>query len=470
MVTILTDLTWLEPGKPFPPTSETVRLNQYVENLALREGRFEAVWPDLKDYLRKGKQSKDFEFTLDYPSLITTKTTDLIIGEPPSFCLPSESGTNPQESLVSDLIDQTGYLETLDALIANVDSLGDGVLKLSQNLDKSIKIMNISPAHWFPVVRRGTDEILYHVLGFKYQEGDSSFLEVEIHGRSESGKQVIEHRLYRLNESKVVNTNAATLGDRLVWDNPDVKEVEENPLDEPLIFTCHNTSDGIYGKSSYKQSVKNILKKLIVRYALENDVLDTFTRPTFFGPAKFQDLDPVTKKPVFRPGGYIGVPTGDPHSPAAVTPAALVWDAHLGENAESKESLIRRLYDMSEMSPVLFAGNLAGMAESGTALRLRLTNTLAKCNRIKRKVDGASRRVINAAMALIGNPVDGLYIEWGSSLPRIPVEEAQRFALLAMTPQFAGEVGGKFLLREIGYDEDEAESIMTDPSRDGGLI
>jgi hypothetical protein len=110
------------------------------------------------------------------------------------------------------------------------------------------------------------------------------------------------------------------------------------------------------------------------------------------------------------------------------------------------------------------------MAESGTALRLRLTNTLAKCNRIKRKVDGASRRVINAAMALIGNPVGSLYIEWGSSLPRIPVEAAQRFALLAMTPQFAGEVGGKFLLREIGYDDDEAESIMTDPSRNGGLI
>lgn len=468
---MLTNLDFLEPGQPWPPISEQPRIDLYIENEHLRNGNFETVWPDLKDYLRKGKTSKDFEFTLDYPSLITTKTSDLIIGEPPEFCLPSETGQNPQEKAIDDLIDRCGFLEVLDALITNVDSLGDGVLKLSQAADKSVKILNINPSQWFPVVKRGTDEVLYHVLGFKYQDADISYLEIEIHGKNDQGAHVIEHRLYRLNESQVVNSTASTIGERLQWANPEVSEIEENPLGDFLIISCSQKSDGIYGKSSYSHSLKNVLKKLIIRYALENDVLDTFSRPTFFGPSEYTDLDPITKKPVFRPGGYIAL-NPDPHT-TPILPAGLVWDAHLTENQVAIQSLMDRLFDVSEMSPVLFASSngrmgTANSAESGTALRLRLTNTLAKCNRIRRKVDGAARKALNAALSLEGTPLDGLYIEWGSNLPRLPLEEAQRFQLLAMTPQFAGETGGQFLLRELGYSEEEAKDIMMDASRNGG--
>lgn len=461
---MLYDLSFLDPGQHWPPESESSRILAYQENQNLREGEFELVWPELKDYLRKGQSSKDFEFTLDYPALITTKTTDLIIGEPPAFCLPvieNEAGkkANPEEAKITDLLDRIGFNETLDELITNVDSLGDGVLKLSRDAEGQAKILSISPEHWFPVVQRGTDEIIAHVLGFKYQDGDNSFLEIEIHG-----KDAIEHRLYSLNEG--LNVKSATIGQLLTWQNEDVDELEENPLGDFLIFTCHQKRKKIYGQSSYSKSLKYILKKLIIRYASENDTLDTFSRPTFFGPNDLTDLDPITKKPVFRPGGYIGVQNDPGTHPIA--PAALVWDAHLGENEIAKNSLLNRLFDVSEMSPVLFAGNLAGMAESGTALRLRLTNTLAKCNRIKRKVEGAAKKALNAALALEGTPLEGMYIEWGANLPKLPLEEAQRFALLAVTPQFAGEVGGKFLLRELDYSEKEADSIMQDSSRNGG--
>jgi hypothetical protein len=310
-------------------------------------------------------------------------------------------------------------------------------------------------------VKRGTDEILYHVLAFKYKEGDNSFLEVEIHSKDST-----EHRKYSLNEG--ANIRTATIGQRLEWDNPDVAEIEPNPLGEFLVITCHQKKKKCFGKSSYTKSLKYILKKLIIRYASENDTLDTFSRPTFFGPGDLLDLDPITKKPVFRPGGYISI-NPDPHV-TPVLPSALVWDAHLADNGAAKDSLMNRLFDVSEMSPVLFAGNLAGMAESGTALRLRLTNTLAKCNRTKRKIDGAARQAVNAALKLEGLALDGLYIEWGSALPRIPLEDAQRFALLAMTPQFGGEVGGQFLLKELGYSEKEAAAIMLDSSRNAGMM
>lgn len=459
---MLHNLDFLNEGQPWPPDSK--RVAAYEENEHLREGEFDKVWPDLAKYLRKGETIKGIEFCLDYPDLITTKTSDLIIGEPPEFCLPSTDEKKDQtETLVNDIANRTNFLEILDALIRNVDSLGDAVLKLSQDTEGKAKILNIDPEHWFPVVKRGTDEIQYHVLGFRYKEGEVCHLEVEIHGKNEQGIHVIEHRLYRLNESG----NSATIGERLQWANPDVNEIEPNPANDFLVLTCHNKSDGIFGKSSYKPSLKSILKKLIIRYALEQDVLDTFSRPTFFGPKEFQDIDPVTKKPVFRPGGYIGL-NPDPHT-SPILPTGLVWDAHLGENDVSKRSLMDRLFDVSEMSPVLFAGNLAGMAESGTALRLRLTNTLAKCGRIRRKVDGAVRKALTLAMLLEGNPVIGLYVEWKDGLPKIPLEEAQRFALWANTPQFAGEVGGKYLLKEFGYDEKDADDIMKDPSRNSGL-
>lgn len=465
---MLHNLDFLQPGQSWPPTQEAERIAGYVENRRLYNGKFDKVWPDLAKYLRKGETTQGISFTLDYPSLITTKTTDLIIGEPPEFCLPvvesnGEEKENPDEILVEDLTNRVNFLEVLDALIANIDSLGDGVLKLSKDADGKARILNIDPCHWFPVVKRGTDDILRHVLAFKYEEEEQHYLEVEIH----DSKQ-IEHRLYRLNCSS--GMKSATIGDRLAWANPDVKEMEPNEIGETLVVTAHNKSDGVFGRSSYRQSLKDILKKLIIRYALEHDVLDVFSRPTFFGPHTFMTgVDPVNKKPIFEPGGYIAFENPDPHTPAQNPPGALTWDAHLGENEVSKESLMKRLFDISEMSPVLFAGNLAGMAESGTALRLRLTNTLAKCARIRRKVDGACRKALGLAMKLEGNEVQGLYVEWKDGLPKIPLEEAQRFQYYAMTPQFAGEVGGKYLLKAFDFNEKEAEAIMTDPTRNGGL-
>jgi hypothetical protein len=86
-----------------------------------------------------------------------------------------------------------------------------------------------------------------------------------------------------------------------------------------------------------------------------------------------------------------------------------------------------------------------------------------------RKVDGVARKALNIGLTLEGNPVIGLYIEWKDSVPKMPLEEAQRFAMFANTPIFAGEVGGQYLLKEFGYSEKEAKAIMTDPTRNGGL-
>jgi hypothetical protein len=479
----LTDLFFLTIGQPFPPADqhEQRRLSLYEENQQLRDGEFSECWPDLVKYLRKGQESVGLSFMLDYPSLITSKTTDLILGNPPDFDLPvledtatGEETENPAEVQVTALVEQTNFHETLEALIGNLDCLGDGVLKcvlsIAPDGSKQVKILNIHPKHWFPIVKRGTDDIEQHVLAFKYSDGKDCFLEVEIHS-----KKNIEHRLYALNTSQLKDRthkwSADTIYERLTWTNPDVPEIEDNPIGEFLVVTCHNGADGIYGKSSYKPSLKTILKKLIIRYSLENDVEDIFTKPTFFGPQEYAEPDPITKKPTFKPGGYLGVPASDPHAPPPVVPGALVWDAHLHDNDVSKESLLHRLFDMSEMSPVLFASaiNKGIQAASGTALRLHLVNTLAKCARIRRKVDGAARKALTIGLQLQGTPVIGLYIEWKDGLPKIPMEEAQRFATYANTPQFAGEVGGQYLLKEFGYSEKEANAIMTDPTRNGGL-
>jgi hypothetical protein len=484
----LKDLSFLEKGQPWPPKSERERIDQYTENQRLRDGQFSEAWPDLVKYLRKGQTTEGLSFCLDYPNIITTRTADLIIGNPPDFELPvitneatGEETENPEESKVTALVERVNFLEILDALIGNVDALGDGVLKCILTIDeagtKQVKILNIDPYHWFPIVKRGTDEILQHVLAFKYSDKDAQgndvcYLEVEIHD-----KKQIEHRLYSLNTSKIKDRTSSytsdTIQEQLPWDEATtgIKEIEPNPIGDFLVVTCHNQSDGVFGKSSYKPSLKMILKKLIIRYSLENDVEDVFTKPTFFGPQEYAEPDPITKKPTFHPGNYLGIPASDPHSPPPVVPGALVWDAHLGDNQVSKESLLQRLFDMSEMSPVLFASAVStgDRALSGTALRLHLLNTLAKCSRIKRKVDGAARKALNIGLQLEDTPVQGLFVEWHDSVPRMPMEEAQRFSLFANTPQFAGEIGGQYLLKEFGYSEKEAKAIMQDPTRGGGL-
>ena len=68
-----------------------------------------------------------------------------------------------------------------------------------------------------------------------------------------------------------------------------------------------------------------------------------------------------------------------------------------------------------------------------------------------------------------GTPVDDVFVRVQDAMPRIPLEEGQRVALLGQMPQFAGDVGGAWLLQQLDISAEKADEIMKDPTRNGGF-
>jgi hypothetical protein len=447
---MLTSLSFLEPGQPWPPASEKERIALYHENKELREGDFNEVWPELNKYMRDDKPQA-LDFFLGYPWLVTKKTIDLICGEPCTFMLPK--GQDASQGTLDYFIKAINYRQVLREQIGDIDALGDSVQKITKDAAGNVRISSISPSCWYPVVKEGTRDVVYHVLAFLLSRGEQCILEAEIHSLKE-----VEHRAYVLNQA-VAGGLSSTIGNKLPWEEyaPGVKEIEPNPTGQFLVVVANNqrmTGD-ICGRSSYGSDFKSILKRLIIRYASANNVLDVFSKPTIFGSKDLTDTDPITKKPVFRPGGYIGIQCDPGVTPVA--PAALTWDAHLPEVDAATKSLLERLFDVSEMSPVLFSSNaLAGTAESGTALRLRLINTMSKVARVREEIDVAAIVALQTAGKLAGVPLEGLYIEWQDGLPSIPLEEAQYYTLMFPI------LGQKETLRLMDYSDEEIADIMGD--------
>jgi hypothetical protein len=455
----LTDLSFLDPKQPWPPKSEAERLRRYEENEALREGEVGEVWPDLAKYLRQGTTEPQ-DFYIGFPWLVTKKCKDTITGEPPLFTLPKILDAtrnlqlaNPQDLELNTFINLLDYRGIIREQIGDLDAFGDAVQKIYADENGLPQIQSIEPEHWFPVTRRGTRQIEYHVLAFQFEYQEKHYLEVEIHSKNDIG-----HLVYHIDKSQI--GTGSTLGElqELAVFHPGLKDVEPNTTGEFLVVTAHNQkmSGEMFGISSYGKDFKSILKKIIIRYSLANNVLDVFSRPTLVGPRNLQTYDPVTGQSVFRPGEYKGINFDQGVTP--FVPQAVTWDGHLGEGRAETLALEEKLYIVAELPPASLAVNTQGGYASGVAWRLAMTPLIAKCARIREEIDQAAKKALAVVLKLGGKEYDGLSIQWQDGLPKIPMEEAQRLTMLVQ-----GKVlSPKAAAIEYGKSEQEANQIMAD--------
>lgn len=448
----LADLTFLEPKKPWPPTSELARIRGYEKLEALRSGEVEQVWPDLNKYLRQGTTEAQ-DFYIGFPWLVTKKAKDIILGEPPIFDLPGEA----QDEDLAAFVEELDYRRVLGEQICDLDAFGDSVQKIYIDSDNQVRIESVEPEHWFPVVKRGTRQIEYHVLAFEFEANEKQYLEVEIHSKTEIG-----HRIYQISKSPL--GTGLILGDlqTLATFQPGLNDIEPNPCGEFLVVTAHNQrlSGEMFGISSYGKDFQSILKKIIIRYSLANNVLDVFTRPTFVGPRNLQTYDPVTGKTVFRPGEYKGINFDQGVTP--FVPQAVVWDSHATEGRAEALALEEKLYIVAELPPASLAVNTQGGFASGVAWRLAMTPLIAKCARIREELDASAKKALIAAAKLSAKAYEGLSITWQDGLPKIPMEEAQRLGLLVSF----GILSPKAAAIEYGKTEEEADAMANDMKTD----
>lgn len=428
---MLYDLNWLATGKAFPPASELERLADYKDHKAMFKGDLDIVFDAYKTRLRQiadkfttlGYSIGDAEFGIDlnYFQLISTKTMDLLAGDPPTI-----SGADEVDKIKA----HAKFSQRLRSAICDASRYGDGLLRVYKDRDGKGNCTVISPEMWFPIVDRETNEIIKHCLCWVEKQEDSfglgrgkAFLNVQIHDKGKYTRRRFElkdgqpNNNARLQSGRLVKYDSYKIGAEL---NVDGKPIESTGLTDFAIVPFQNfvPSDSVFGISDY-DIVVSIIAELQVRYAIEDFVLDKHSAPTPYGPSSAvrQNRDGSF---AFATGSFVEVGEGEQ------PPGYMTWDASFQANHAQIEKLEKHLFSLSQMGAVL-NDDAFGASQGFEALETRMTNAKLKARRMTDDLTDSVKKVI-ALMSQIGYiKIDEtkLSVQWNDGLPTNEYRETE---------------------------------------------
>ena len=422
---MLTDLTFLDRGKPWPPTSEKDRLDTYVANRKLFEADHAEVFKDNVARVVRSAENlglpvpTSFETCVNYFKLITVTTAGMLFNKAPGIV----AGKERDEAamlLIQDIDDRSDLQDTLYACAMDASRYGDGLLYVHRD-EAGKGVIDISrPDCWFPVVDAANlRRILYHVLAVPYEkqtqimglQRTQKYLRVEIHSIG-----TVEVRDYQMQEGAIGPLVAAP-------------RVEQTGIDGFAIIPVNNLrpSDRVHGIDDYND-IQSLVCELEVRLAQITRVLDRHTDPTMQGPeeALTDYVNPNTqeRQRVFIPGQYFINSAGGVGGTITYT----TWDAQLGANFTYIERIISLIRVISEMGALLSdMTDKQGAVPSGAAMRRMLYSAISKISRLRNRFTPAIKKALMAAAALSGADLKDkpIYIDWPDVLPRDSLEQAQ---------------------------------------------
>lgn len=414
---MLTDLSFLNIGAPWPPVSERERLHRYADNQLLWAGEHPKIFNDWVRLLRQDNRAA-LEFVFNWPKRLSTLWADLLLGEPPRFDAGVDGG--PEQAAIDSITTANALAMTAYEVAIDCSRYGDGLFKLRVENNQAV-IEGQPPSLWFPVVSRDNLRIVIaHVLAWTFDIVEATvfgqttvtYLRCEIHmpGR-------IENRLYRLKDGKI--GSAVDLHTFF----PDRAEMETTPLPDAFMIVPVSglrTTDAYYGMDDYSDLI-SIVQEFEVRFAQISRILDKHADPSMYGPPEALNINPTTGESEFKGGGnYFPTESGDE------APGYITWDGQLAAAFEELDNLLKQFYIVSETSPAAFGQMDAGLATSGSALRRLMMAPLAKVNRMRLRFDPALKQVLILAARLQNETVpESIDIKWRDGLPEDPLEAAQ---------------------------------------------
>lgn len=409
---MLTSLSFLEEGQPWPPPSELERLKLYEKNRQLFEGKHNRRFRYLMSFL-KNNQKNVLDIILNWYKRLSLLWADLLVGEAPKFTV---GDIESKEQKALSLYTGSNFLNTIYEGIIDISSLGNGVFKI--RYDNKVIIEGQNPSIWFPVTQvNNIKEIQYHVLAWSYKvlEGkkEQSYLQVEIHERGG-----IATKKYELTDTETDCKIGALIEEDFI----------NTGIDDFLIVSVSNltTTNRITGIDDYSD-LSPLIEEMENRITRLSQIFNKHSDPNMYGPADAMDTDPNTNETSFKGGGdYFPVEAGS--SP----PGYVTWDGNVDGCFRELEFLMDQLYALSETCPAAFGQSKTGQAESGTSLRLRMFAPLAKVNRFKMRLDPAVKEILSIASELdringggIEIPEEKISILWQDGLPSDAKEMAE---------------------------------------------
>lgn len=416
---MLTDLSFLEYGEPFPPSSELKRLKRYKENKLLFEDEHAVVYKEQFERIERviGNFGKVISYAtiFNYQKLMTLKIADFVFGEPPKISV----GNEGKQDVINRILLDTDFYNKLYMSVIDLSRYGDSVIQVSKAGENKARLDVTSPVWWFPVVDNDNiKQFLYHCfcrILIIDSKRELYGLKVHIHNPSEPG--VCEEHTYRLDGKP----GSFKIGKEMTK----TEELHiETEFEVCPVYHISNTatSDRCFGIDDYS-SIDSIVSELIIRVSQVSKVLDKFSSPSMTGPSSAMTWNEALQRYELRIADYYTRENDtDPK------PEMIVWDANLDANFKQIELLVNQLYTISEMGSAVFGdiSNSTGNVASGTALRRLMISPLAKAKRIVNRYDKIIKEVLSVAANVYGTVIDPseISIMWNDGLPSDPLEEA----------------------------------------------
>ena len=407
---MLHNLEWLEPGQQFPPLRECERIKRYRQNEQLFDGNHFGDELRVRDrtfnlsdpigvYTKCAERISQvignfddiisFPVLVNYQRLMSLKMADLICGEYPSIT----GSTSMENSAIKDVRDYTSLDEQLYATVIDVSRYGDAVWRTYID-DSGRKTFTVwDPKEWYPIVSQdGTNTILAHVLCWRVNTTQTATdlppnweLHVQIHWCDAERVGTYEERVYQM------GSEGSTIRNELT----EMRQTVETGFDTCCVFNLRafKTSSTVYGYDDY-MPLDSILAEIMVRIGQISVILDKHADPNITGPVTMLDLDAKTGEYHLKTGKFFATSIGENE------PKYMTWDGQLTAAFKQLEFLVNQLYILSEMGAAILGGaDGSTTAISGTAMRFKMVNPLAKARRIANSMTLPVRRLLSVLSA-----------------------------------------------------------------------
>ena len=407
------DLDFINEGQTWKPEGDTTRFDNYkfarTQFELTEEDAARQLLPQGLLDLRDFSQFCSFTRLLAYPRLLTLKTVDMVIGQPPLITANNDDAKSEEIKKVRAACQLNSAFK--QALI-DYSRFGVFLLRVFKEEKGRPQIVAWNPEEWIPVFYPdGTNRIRYNVIAWRHKKE----LTFQIHDTKDGS---YEQRVCIVDDTnKIVKIKSSTKHNRRSG--------------KKLLYAVTNTptTTNPLGTGDY-EIINGLLQKAIERLTAILRVLDEHADPSMTGPHTLLEKA-ENGELVFKTSKYYAVGTEEQE------PKYLVWDANLDSSFKAFEELCKQIYILSEMGEAfLGAPGGTGNVVSGTAMRFKMISPLEKSRRISNDITEPLKEIISTLMFLSGTEIEAsdISIAWRDSLPKDPREVAELARLEAGAP------------------------------------
>ena len=430
---MLFNLTWLAENQPFPPLREIERLNRYIENRSLfdsdhfatkdfrsKKNVYEKCAERISRVIGNFEDVISFPVLLNYQRLMSLKMADLICGEYPTIT--TDTDENIQK--LDDARAESDFDQQLYSTVIDISRYGDAVWRAYKKVDGSIIFTIWDPVEWFPIVAQdGTKNIIAHVLAWLVNNVETPEMlppNYELHVQIHWTEWADQERQGRVGTYEAQKWQLTGDGSSIV--HKISSEIISTGLESCAVFHLRSfaVSNTVYGYDDYTP-IDSLLSEIMTRIGQISIILDKHADPNITGPVSMLQQNPETGEFYLKMGKFWATSTGENE------PKYLTWDGQLGAAFNELEFLINQLYILSELGAALIgATDSVGGAISGTAMRFKLVNPLAKARRTANALTLGVRKLFGL---MSGVDYKNISVFWEDGLPDDPRENVETAVL-----------------------------------------